>query len=93
MRNWNEAVQIVSMGVNYIRYHGCAGWNDLHRGRGRLFAIGARSAGTRFALANDANSGEDDWPSYNKTLTSNRFSRAESDHRGQRRPSEGSVHL
>jgi len=71
--NWNEAVQIVSMGGQLYPLYGRTGRNDLHRGRGRL----QQPMPTRqnsSVLANGADPGQDDWPSYSKTLTSNRFS-------------------
>ena len=71
--NWDEAVQIVSMGVNYIRYMGApAGTISTEVAAGSKQAAPTRQ--TPSAPGNAANPGEDDWPSYNKTLTSNRFS-------------------
>ena len=71
--NWNEAVQIVSMGVNYIRYMGApAGTISTEVAAGSKQPMPTRQNSS--VLANGADPGQDDWPSYNKTLTSNRFS-------------------
>ena len=71
--NWNEAVQIVSMGVNYSRYMGApAGTISTEVAAGSKQAMPTRQNSP--VLANGADPGQDDWPSYNKTLTSNRFS-------------------
>ncbi len=68
--NWDAAVQIVSMGVNYIRYMGApAGTISTE-----VAAGSKQPTQNRAALANATNPGEQDWPSYNKTLTSDRFS-------------------
>ncbi len=71
--NWNEAVQIVAMGVNYVRYAGAP--------TGTISTEVATqskqpSPGRQNPLppASDAGPEQDDWSSYNKTLTSNRFS-------------------
>ena len=70
--NWNQAVQIVSMGINYIRYMGAPAGTIIIEVAGSSQSMPARQ--DSLALAGDANAGQDDWPSYNKTLTSNRFS-------------------
>jgi len=52
--NWNQAVPVFAMAINYVRY---------------------LSAPTGTITTEAASNGQtDDWPSYNKTLTSNRFS-------------------
>jgi alcohol dehydrogenase (cytochrome c) len=68
--NWDAAVQIVSMGVNYIRYMGApAGTLSTE------VAAGAKQpTQNTSALANATNPAGEDWASYNKTLTSDRFS-------------------
>ena len=71
--NWDEAVQVVSMGVNYIRYMGApAGTISTEVAADSKQPTPIRRNSS--ALANGANPGQDDWPSYNRTLTSERFS-------------------
>jgi alcohol dehydrogenase (cytochrome c) len=61
------------MGVNYIRYIGApAGTISTEVAAGSKQPMLTRQNSP--ALANGADPGLDDWPSYNKTLTSNRFS-------------------
>jgi alcohol dehydrogenase (cytochrome c) len=70
--NWDEAVDIVSMGVNYVRYMGApAGTISTEVAAGSKPPTIRQNASV---VANGTNPGQDDWPSYNKTLTSNRFS-------------------
>lgn len=76
--NWNSAVPLAAMGINYVRY-----WSAP---AGTLTTeLSSASAGNAPAPPRPASAppGEpdqtpgataDDWPSYNKTLTSNRFS-------------------
>ena len=64
---WNEAVPIVAMGVNYFRY--------LSAPKGTLTTETAPGAAAgRGGAGTSAPATSDDWPSYNKTLTSDRFS-------------------
>jgi alcohol dehydrogenase (cytochrome c) len=66
--SWNAFVPMAAMGVNYVRY--------LNAPKGELTVEtapgfdGAKSAATAAPLAPDNGF----WPSYNKTLTSDRFS-------------------
>lgn len=63
--NWNESVQVVSMGVNYIRYMGApAGTIATEVAAG--FKQPMLAAQNSPALDNGADPGQDDWPSYNK---------------------------
>ena len=74
--NWDKAVPILAMAVNYVRY--------LSAPPGTLtteVAATANEGATPPAPASSAAPSpgaspavEEDWPSYNKTLTSNRFS-------------------
>ncbi|MBA5638253.1 PQQ-binding-like beta-propeller repeat protein [Duganella sp. LX20W] len=77
--NWNKAVPVVAMGINYVRY--------LSAPAGTLRTETATPApppqptpAPQVAAASGATSDQTpgatagDWPSYNKTLTSNRFS-------------------
>ena len=63
---WNDVVPIAGMAINYIRYRSAAPGTlttELNPSyAGNATATSAPSAGTG------------DWPSYNKTLTSDRFS-------------------
>jgi alcohol dehydrogenase (cytochrome c) len=71
--NWNEAVKIVSMGVNYVRYMdapiGTISTEVAPRSN-QPTPIRDNPSGH----ANGVDSGQGDWLSYNKTLTSNRYS-------------------
>src|ERR1700752_3492078 len=65
--NWNTFVPIAAMGFNYVRY--------LDAPKGELTvetAPGFDEAPTRISRSRTKDAG--DWPSYNKTLTSDRFS-------------------
>jgi len=63
---WNQAVPIVGLGVNYVRY--------LHAPKGTLVTELAPGYAPQSIAASPATAATDDWPSYNKTLTSERFS-------------------
>src|ERR1700735_2272786 len=66
---WNQAVPIAAMAINYVRYMGApAGTISTER------APGSPAAPTPLPPAPQAATADADWPSYNKTLTSNRFS-------------------
>jgi alcohol dehydrogenase (cytochrome c) len=66
--NWNAFVPIAAMGINYLRY--------LNAPKGELTVETAQSVdGAKTAAAAPSLPPEDGlWPSYNKTLTSDRFS-------------------
>jgi alcohol dehydrogenase (cytochrome c) len=71
--NWDEAVKMVAMGVNYVRYMGApAGTISSEVAppskQSTPIRLNASAPGDGTAL------GQDGWASYNKTLTSNRFS-------------------
>jgi alcohol dehydrogenase (cytochrome c) len=67
---WNQAVPIVAMGINYARYWSApAGTIETELAQAQQGAA-APAASTPPAAPGAAG----DWPSYNKTLTSNRFS-------------------
>src|SRR5271168_4733148 len=66
---WNQAVPIAAMAINYVRY--------LSAPAGTLETETAptqNSAAPRSGAAAPTSPEAGDWPSYNKTLTSNRFS-------------------
>jgi len=64
---WYESAQIGGMAVNYVRY--------LNAPVGTLTTETAAAPEAAATAAGPAPAGEQgDWPSYNKTLTSNRFS-------------------
>lgn len=72
--NWNKAVPLVAMGINYVRYLSApAGTLTTEVAAG---ATGAPMPGAPPPSGPDQTPGPtaDDWPSYNKTLTSNRYS-------------------
>ncbi len=73
LANWNNAVPLVAMGINYVRY--------LTAPAGTLTTEVASGSPTTppaaaqpFGPDQTPGATPDDWPSYNKTLTSNRFS-------------------
>ena len=71
--NWDTAVQLVSMAVNYVKYLGApAGTTITELAPG--YSGSSQTAPPQPAAAALANPASDDWPSYNKTLTSERFS-------------------
>ena len=66
---WNQAVPIAAMAINYVRY--------LSAPAGTLETETAPTQNTatpRSGAAAPTSPEAGDWPSYNKTLTSNRFS-------------------
>ena len=68
---WNKAAPYFALAINYVRY--------LHAPAGTLVTETAASnqgapPGAKPASADNAAAQAADWPSYNKTLTSNRFS-------------------
>ena len=73
LRYWDQAVPLAGMAINYFRsWSAPAGTTttELAAASKDAGAVGARPAlcGTR------PNATADDWPSYNKTLTSERYS-------------------
>ncbi|HTO78362.1 MAG TPA: PQQ-binding-like beta-propeller repeat protein [Methylocystis sp.] len=66
--NWNAFVPVAAMGINYVRY--------LNAPRGELTVEAAPGSDGAQTTAGSSALPPDDglWPSYNKTLTSNRFS-------------------
>ena len=66
--NWNTFVPIAAMGINYVRY--------LNAPKGELTVETAQGFDGAPAASNSRTPTKDDgdWPSYNKTLTSDRFS-------------------
>src|SRR6516164_2248204 len=71
---WDQTVLIGSMAINYVRY-GSAPAGTLETEVAQTGAAAQPSASTAPASPQATPGGtEEDWPSYNKTLTSNRFS-------------------
>jgi alcohol dehydrogenase (cytochrome c) len=71
---WNQAVPIAAMAINYVRYWS-APPGTLETEVAQTGAAAQPSASTASASPQAAPGGtEEDWPGYNKTLTSNRFS-------------------
>ena len=71
---WDQAVPIAALAINYVRYWSAPA-GTLATEVTKTGAAAQPSAGSTTAslpAASDASEG--DWPSYNKTLTSNRFS-------------------
>src|SRR5215813_6243068 len=66
--NWNNFVPIAAMGINYVRY--------LNAPKGELTVETAPGFNDSSAASTSRSPTKDagDWPSYNKTLTSDRFS-------------------
>src|SRR6516165_10697509 len=72
---WDQTVLIGSMAINYVRYWSAPA-GTLETEAAQTGAAAQPSASTASASPQAAPGGtEEDWPSYNKTLTSNRFSR------------------
>ena len=80
--NWNKAVPILAMAINYVRYLSApagtmttelAGSDD-GAALSSPASSAAESPGAGPSPDETARAKEGDWPSYNKTLTSNRFS-------------------
>jgi alcohol dehydrogenase (cytochrome c) len=72
--NWNRAVPIAAMAINYVRYWSAPA-GTLETEVAPTGAATQPSTATPSAPPATASGGnEGDWPSYNKTLTSNRFS-------------------
>jgi len=68
---WNSAIPIVAMGINYVRYLSApAGTLVTETAPG--YADEAAAPPSNVAASQAATEG--DWPSYNKTLTSDRYS-------------------
>lgn len=74
---WNEAAPIAAMAINYVRYLSApAGTIETELAGAKAGTVARPAAlinGATPEAAEVANEG--DWPSYNKTLSSNRFSR------------------
>ena len=71
---WNQAVPIAAMAINYVRYWS-APVGTLETEVAQTGAAVQPSASTASSSPQPAPGGtEADWPSYNKTLTSDRFS-------------------
>ena len=71
---WDETVKFGSMAINYVRYWSAPA-GTLETEVAQTAAAAQPSASTTSAAPQAAPGGtEGDWPSYNKTLTSNRFS-------------------
>ena len=71
--NWDESVKIVAMAVNYVRYIGApAGTLTTEQASQAPPAPPVRRSAPATSAGTDQAQG--DWPSYNKTLTSDRFS-------------------
>jgi alcohol dehydrogenase (cytochrome c) len=72
--NWDRAVPIAAMAINYVRYWSAPA-GTLETEVAQTSAAARPSASTPSAPSGIAPGGNGgDWPSYNKTLTSNRFS-------------------
>jgi alcohol dehydrogenase (cytochrome c) len=71
---WDQAVPIAAMAINYVRYWSAPA-GTLETEVAQTEAAAQPSASTASASPQEApGKAEGDWPSYNKTLTSNRFS-------------------
>jgi hypothetical protein len=70
--HWKQTVLIASMAINYVRYWSAPA-GTLETEAAQTGAAAQPSAPTASAQAAPGGA-EADWPSYNKTLTSDRFS-------------------
>ena len=69
---WDQTVLIGSMAINYVRYWSApAGTLETEVAQARATAQPSAASASPQAASGGV---EGDWPSYNKTLTSNRFS-------------------
>src|SRR6516225_291385 len=69
---WDQTVLIASMAINYVRYWSApAGTLETEVAQARATAQPSAASASPQAASGGV---EGDWPSYNKTLTSNRFS-------------------
>ena len=67
---WDETVQIGSMAINYVRYWSApAGTLETE-----VAQTGVAAQPSTSSASTSGQAAPGDWPSYNKTLTSNRFS-------------------
>ena len=67
--DWNQAIPTAAMAINYVRYMSApAGTISTEQ------APGTAATAPPLLAAPQASAADADWPSYNKTLTSNRFS-------------------
>ncbi len=73
--NWDNAVPLVAMGINYVRYLSAPA-GTLTTEVSDVTVANPPTSAAAPASPPDQTPGAtaDDWPSYNKTLTSNRFS-------------------
>ena len=70
---WTHAVPIVTMSINFVRYWSApAGMIETELAKTE--EGGAPPPASTLPAASGATAAEGDWPSYNKTLTSDRFS-------------------
>jgi alcohol dehydrogenase (cytochrome c) len=70
---WNQAVPIMAMAVNYVRYLS-APKGTISTEVAATSKASPASASSAATVTSSPNVIEGDWPSYNKTLTSNRYS-------------------
>ena len=95
---FDNLVPVVGLGVNYLRFYDAPkGTLTTERAQGvaqnvPAGAVPARPGATPMKIA-DTVTNSKDWPSYNKTLTSERFSALGQINTQQCRQAEGSVHL
>src|SRR6476659_10865488 len=71
---WDQTVLITSMAINYVRYWSApAGTLETEVAQSGA-TVGSSASPVSASPQADPGETEEDWPSYNKTLTSNRFS-------------------
>src|SRR5215467_12445042 len=71
---WDQTVLITSMAINYVRYWSAPAGTLETEAAPTGVAVRPSAAPASTSGQADAGGTEEDWPSYNKTLTSNRFS-------------------
>jgi alcohol dehydrogenase (cytochrome c) len=71
---WNQAVPVAAMGINYVRYLSAPAGTLVTEAAATTTGAAPVSPVTGPGRDLKAGAGDDSWPSYNKTLTSNRFS-------------------
>ncbi|HEY2446134.1 MAG TPA: hypothetical protein VGI20_10380 [Rhizomicrobium sp.] len=66
---WDQAVPIVAMGINWVRYRSAPAGTLVTQ----LAPSSAAGVAASLASSSSPSAASGDWPSYNKTLTSERY--------------------
>ena len=88
---WDQFVPIAAMGINYVRYWSAPAGTIATEANPAWKEAAAAPAPAAASAAPSAVEG--DWPSYNRTLTSDRFSALDQINSKNAEQAEGAVHL